>query len=199
MPQRPNPADRAIFVEFFDVAVDDVEASAAQGIPVKKDRTFIRMVLDQFNTPEYQIKNPKESEYPRRFPDSWLMYQAKKTDQKVGTSLKALPWMTPAQIKNYENSDIWSVEQLAASSDQRVNKIMGGLDDRKKAKAFLEESKDTYQAEQLQKKFEAAQAQLDGQNDKIETLMKQNAELLKKLTSNEETTSKGKTKNEKDS
>lgn len=180
LPKRPNKEDEALFVEFYDEAVLDPVATSLAGVKQYKDKTYIRIQTDSYNTleiPERHSEDLLEYSDRRRFPDSYALYQSKNSEQRIGTPLSLLPGMTPAKIKNYENADIYSLEQIASSPDQRITKFMGGYDDKKQAIKYLEEAKEKHSVEMVEKKFEASQAQLDAQAEQI----KEQKELIEKL------------------
>lgn len=167
LPSRPNPEDNGLFVEFFDESVEDPEASKLAGAKQWKDKTYVRIVVDAFSTLEVPVRHSDEYSDINRFPDAYKIYEMKKTDERVGTPLKYLPGITPAKIKNYEAGDIYSVEQLASLPDNRVSKFMGGLEDRKAAVKFCAEAKESFKTAEVEKKFEAAQAQMDSYVQKL--------------------------------
>lgn len=179
LPRRPDPYDQALFVEFHDVAVEDPEASKIAGIKQYKDVPYCKIVVDPFTTNDDPVKDTEEYSDITRFPDAWEIYKAKRSGERIGTPLKLLTGMTPAKIKNYENADIYSVEQLSHQSDQTISKFMGGLADRKEAIKYLENAKSAYSAAESDKKFEAIQVQLDAQAEALAAKDKIIADLLK--------------------
>ena len=179
LPRRPDPSDQALFVEFHDVAVKDPIATKLAGLDQYKDVTYCKIVLDPFTTNDGPVKDSEEYSDIQRFPDAYEIYKAKRTGERIGTPLKLLTGMTPAKIKNYENADIYSVEQLSLQPDQTISKFMGGLADRKEALKYLENAKAAYSTAESDKKFEAIQVQLDAQADALAEKDRLIAELLK--------------------
>jgi hypothetical protein len=167
LPRRPDPRDNSLFVEFRDEARPNPKAAFDPNAPKYIDIPYIKITTDSFSVLEVPVRDTAEYSDIRRFPDAWEMYLAKKKGERIGTPLKVLDNMTPAQIKNYEASDIYSVEQLAQSSDAMVTKVMGGLADRKKAIAFLEGSDKRFAEAEMNRKFEAIQLQLDAQAEAL--------------------------------
>lgn len=167
LPSRPDPKDRALFVEFHDVAVDNPAITLDPSAPRYIDVPFVKITIDAFNVLEIKARDNEEYSDIKRFPDAWELYLAKKKGERIGTPLKFLDGMTPAQIKNYEMLDIYSVEQLSTSSDNILSKIMGGLADRKKAVSYLEISQGKAKDDALASKFEAIQLQLDAQAEAL--------------------------------
>jgi len=163
LPSRPDPKDRALFVEFTDVAVENPAAKLDPEAPKFIDVPFVKITVDAFTVVEQKARETEEYSDRKRFPDAWELYLAKKKGERIGTPMKFLDGMTPAQIKNYEMLDIYSVEQLSTSSDNLLSKVMGGLADRKKAISYLEISQGKAKDDALASKFEAIQMQLDAQ------------------------------------
>lgn len=177
--KRPDPYDQALFVEFHDEAKPNPKAGLDPEAPAFIDVPYVRITVDPFTVNDAPVRDDEEYSDIRRFPDAYEIYRAKRTGERVGTPLKMMTGMTPAKIKNYEQMDIYSVEQLSLQADQTVSKIMGGLADRKEAIKFLELTKDDAKNAQLEKKFEAIQVQLDSQKDALEEKDRIIAELLK--------------------
>lgn len=177
--KRPDPADQALFVEFHDEAKFDPEATKLVGMDQFKDVLYCKVVVDPFTVNDCPARDDEEYSDIKRFPDAYEIYKSKKTGERVGTPLKFMTSMTPAKIRNYENADIYSIEQLAHQPDQTISKHMGGLADRKAALLYIDQAKDDYKNSVMEKKFEAIQAQLDTQKDELEEKNKIIADLMK--------------------
>lgn len=177
--RRPDPRDQALFVEFHDEAKPNPRATLDPEAPAFIDVPYVRITVDPFTVNDTPVRDDEEYSDIKRFPDAYEIYRAKRTGERVGTPLKMMTGMTPAKIKNYENLDIYSVEQLSLQADQTVSKIMGGLADRKEALKYLEETKEDFKTAQLEKKFEAIQVQLDAQKDALDEKDRIIAELMK--------------------
>lgn len=197
--KRPDPSDQALFVEFHDEPKIDPVATKAAGMDQYKDVVYCKIVVDPFTVNDGPVKDSPEYSDIKRFPDAWELFKAKKNGERIGTPLKLLTGMTPAKLKNYENADIYSVEQLATSADQTVTKFMGGLADRKEAIKHLEAAKESYKEAEIRRMLEmskvsqAAQDEKIAEQDKIiKSLMAQMAESTKPKS----VTGKGKTNEE---
>lgn len=178
--RRPDPSDQALFVEFHDVAEKNPKYTPDGNEPLYIDVPYVKIVVDSFTTNDFPVRDGEEYSDIKRFPDAWELYKAKRNGERVGTPLKLLTGMTPAKEKNYEQMDIYSVEQLAQQPDQTISKLMGGLADRKEAIKFIESAKQSYTTAETDRKFEAFQAQFDAQKDMLAEKDRQIAELLKK-------------------
>lgn len=173
LPRRPNPSDNALFVEFFD----------GEYGPNRVPMPFVKIVVDGFTESCFPIKNELESQYVSRFPDAWKIYKEKATEQKVGIPLIEMPKFTPTRVKAYAMQDIFSVEQLVACSDARLERIMGGRADRKAAVEFLEKrtkEKESEKTNALSAQMEAQAKQIAEQQAMIEKLMAAQAKTDKK-------------------
>lgn len=167
LPSRPDPRDRSLFVEFRDEAVANPKAKLDPEAPKFIDIPYVKITTDAFSVLDIPVRDNEEYSDIKRFPDAWELYKAKKTGERIGTPLKHIDGMTPAQIKNYESMDIYSVEQLATSSDASISKIMGGLQDRKNAAEYLKKSEKDVAKADMERKFEAIQVQLDAQAEAL--------------------------------
>lgn len=163
--------NKAIFATFFKHAEKLNFASEQAGRDIFEERDFIKIV----------IAGDKHSEVVReatdadkdRFHEVWSRYQAKADAraQIVGTLLEAAPFVSVAQRMEMESLNIFTVEQLAALSDQSKQRLgMGASVLVAKAQAFLKVAEDTSYATRLA-------AQDERQKDEIAALKEQIKEL----------------------
>lgn len=178
LPRRPNPSDNALFVEFFDGEY------GAKRVPMP----FVKIVVDGFTESCFPIKDVADSEFVRRFPDAWKMYKEKATEQKIGIPLIEMPGFTPTRVKAYAMQDIFSVEQLVACSDARLERIMGGRADRKAATEFLElrnKEAESNKHNKITEQLEAQSKQIAEQAAMIEKLLAKDKKEPKKSETKE--------------
>jgi len=169
---RPNRADNALYVEFFDGEYGEE----------RKPMPYIRIVVDGFTESCFPIKVVEGNEFLRRFPDAWEVYKEKATEKKTGTPLIEMPNFTTVRVKTYANQDIFSVEQLAASSDARLERVMGGKSDRILAVEFLEKKAKDAENEKhlgLQAQMESQAKQIAEQQKMIDKLQLQSKQSSK--------------------
>jgi hypothetical protein len=102
-------------------------------------------------------------DHKKRFPIAWATFQNDKSAQVEahGTLLKDWSLLTAAQASELKHFKFYTVEQIAAASDQQIQGIgmvvgMSGFSFRDKAIAFLAQAKDSsvvmHQADELRKR-----------------------------------------------
>lgn len=151
--QNPDAADRSLHVEFgYDEMIDDrashgweetrpdgsVVKHPGAGRPIFKsvEMCEIRVPGDKDNIVRDRVARMRPD--PRqRFPVQYAKFKAGESSQIVGTLLREWGLITTAEAKTYEAVGIFTVEQLAALSDQNAQQFRGSLVDRQRASDFL--------------------------------------------------------------
>lgn len=146
-------------LRFFIDPIQNKGRSEKEGRPMYDNIEFV-----EINVPgsrDTHVKKVDASVIERFGPqyEKWKKTQEQPTD---GTPLTMVPFLNPAQIKEFAAININTLEQLAELSDATVQKIgMGGADLRKKAQTYMSAGKDT--AEVLGQREEIKRLQLDNQ------------------------------------
>ena len=161
-----NP-DAALWVKFYTTSVKNEHRSAAEGHPCFDDKIYISII-----TPGQadKIERPIKDSDKQRFVKQWLNFQAGASEKIEGTPVVEWPQVTRAQADELKYLGVHSVEQLAAASDGQVQKLMGGVSLREKAKAFLAIAKNTAEGQRIA-------AENKNLRDEIEALKAQVAQL----------------------
>lgn len=175
------------YVVFEAQAVEDREASIEAGFPKFKDVDFAiitphgskdripRVVSEWFEQREIDVKGG-------RFPAAWLTaykqaYAAWKAGREVplsGTPLSSWPGLTPAQLKNLNECNIRTVEEVAAMNEEMVSRVgMGSRALSNRARDWLETIK-----------------AVGGSAEQISALKAENADLKEQLKTLAETVRK---------
>lgn len=171
-------ADSRLAVRFYQKEVKHEFQSQQEGRPIFYMADFIRIeVPGDRNT---IIDTFVNDNHKHRFPIQWAQYQNEKRDggesEVQGTLLRDWPIITSAQAQEFKHFKFYTVEQIAAASDDQIQKIgmLAGMSPyslREKAQAYLSNAKDSAlvqsQADELRKR-----------DAEIEALKQQMAELM---------------------
>ncbi len=172
-----NP-DARLAVKFYQKEVKHEFNSQQEGRPIFYMADFIRIeVPGDRNT---IIDTFVNEGHKQRFPIQWAQYQNTKAEggsnDVQGTLLRDWPIITSAQAQEFKHFKFYTVEQIAAASDDQIQKIgmLAGMSPyslRDKAKAYLSNAKDSAlvqsQADELRKR-----------DTEIEALKNQMSELM---------------------
>lgn len=141
--------------------------SEQEGRPIYEDREFIRIVIPGNRGSEiYREVTAKDRE---EYAEEYKRFKSgiEGDGQISGTPLSAWPAMTPAMIREFSAMNIKTVENLSMLSDTSMQNFMGARDWVLKAKAYLEQAKDSaavqkYAAEnaELRRDMEILKAQM---------------------------------------
>lgn len=163
-----NIGDSGLYVEFYvrDPEPDPL-ASKDAGYEVYSEKEWIKIVID----PRSIIDRPVKEEDKDRFYEQYRRFHAKASSQVIGIPLTKAPFLPKPRAVMYERNDIYTVEQLAESTDNRLESLgMGTKDDREKAKKYLAERRLKDPVDNLQKKnaeLEARLKLLEEENSKL--------------------------------
>ena len=160
-----------ILAMFFTDAVRLNFASEQAGRDIFEDREHVKIVIagDKHSEVVREATDgdrERFSEVYRRFRD-----KATEREQIVGTILDAAPFLSPAQRKEMEAMNIFTVEQLAALSDTAKQKVGMGVNELvAKATAFLKVAADTSHATALAAQVERQDAEIAALKEQIKDL-----------------------------
>lgn len=167
--------DSRLAVRFYQRELENRFKSEQEGRPIYEMRDFVRIevpgdrnsIIDTLVNKDHQL----------RFPLQWARYQNDKRDSGSedvqGTMVKDWSLLTSAQAAELRHFQFYTVEQIAAASDENIQHIgmaagMSPYALREKAKAYLRSAKDSSvvqaQAEELRKRDEelaAMRAQIE--------------------------------------
>ena len=159
--------DEMLSVEFTDYAAVDLWASAEKGHKVlKKECPFIRISVPG-QADKLDIFRPAEGADVKRFPKQWMYYQMQTgkiamADDVVGWKLKDWDELNDEQIRHLNHLRFYTVEQLAAASDQQVAGIgLGAQGLKARAIRALEAKNASVAAGEIAKRDEQIKAQAE--------------------------------------
>jgi hypothetical protein len=171
--------DSRLAVRFYAHEMINHYQSNIDGRPISYMADFVRIeVPGDRNT---IIDTFVNEDHKRRFPLQWAQYLNEKAEGKIsddvqGTILRDWQILTPAIANELKHFKFYTVEQIASASDEQIQVLgmIAGMSPfalRDKAKAFINQAKDSsfvqLQAEELSKR-----------DAEIDLLKKQMAELI---------------------
>lgn len=138
----------AIAVGFGMVPFEDKRASAKAGYPVFTEHEFVSLrVPGDKNTHSLRFSTDKDR---KRFPRAYAAFKERATVPIQGMPIEEWPQITRAQALTLKAMHIHTVESLAEVHDGHIDKLgQNGRELRVKAKAFLEQAKDTAAAQKI--------------------------------------------------
>lgn len=161
--------DDKLHVSFYAKAVINPIKSQAAGRPVYDQKDYIKIFMP--GTQLSSIDAPMtDGNYMQRFGDKYRKWKETQENIMAGTPLMAFPQLfgNVALIAELNAMHIHTVEQLADLPDIATQKIMGGLELRKRAGEYLASSK-----------AGAEDAEKAAMKAELEALKAQMAELMK--------------------
>ena len=177
----------ALAVRFYSKELQNDFLTNKEGRPISYMADFVRIEIpgNQLSI----IDTFVNSTHKTQFPQQWAMYLNEKADGNhnpdnvQGTLLRDWPILNAAQATELKHFKFYTVEQVANASDQQLMSIgmtagMSPLALRDKAKAFLENAKDSSfaqkQAEELNLRDQQI-ADLKSQMERMAKLMEEKA------------------------
>jgi hypothetical protein len=130
-------ADKNLHVRFYMKARLNPDKSAEANRAIYEDTEYVEIMIpgDKHNI----IQRPVWSQDIQRFSGLYEKFK-KGVDQIIGTPLKAVPFLSEAQVEEFAFFGIRTVEQLANLNDSIAGKFMGSQEFKSKAKAWLTQS-----------------------------------------------------------
>lgn len=154
-----SEADRRLFVTFFKDAIKNVTASVEAGRPIFEERDFIRIVTP--GSRDSVVARVREGDqYTMRFPTQWARYKQNLDQAVSGTPLSQVPWMSVAQVAEFNAVGCKTVEQLVGMSDAMASRFMGFHGVKNRLQAYLDAAKDAAPALKLQAELEKRDDQI---------------------------------------
>jgi hypothetical protein len=160
------------YVKFSLEAEECPEESTKQGRPiyVEKEYIFIQVPGDKDNTVHRPIRSGDKQKYARQYE----AFKAGLEAPLTGTPLDKLPFMTKAQVMEFNSVGLKTAEQVRDMSDVLGQKFMAIHSIKKRIADFLEAAAGNAPNEQLQ-------AELKKRDDTIAMLQQTIDELAKKF------------------
>ena len=155
--QLENPDGNAIFVEFYDRAVYDKEASEEAGHPVYKNTLFVKKHKDSLSV----YDNRAEQVDIHGYPSAYKRYVNDTERRKGGVPVGMLPGIDPATREMLEDAGVYTVELLCELDDSIAKNY--NVDGWKRT--ALEYMSRCDRLKELEAENEALKKQLESKND----------------------------------
>lgn len=171
-PQAVN-ADANLHVTFYKEPVLKEFESEQQGRPIYEERLLVKIHPpgEMFNI---VVREATQWDF-RRFPAQYAAYLNSEQHEVHGTPVDQWPALNRAQVEELKGVKFYTVEQLAAASDQQLASIgMGGMGLRSKAQAYLAAAKDTALVQRQA-------AELERRDNEIAELKRQMAQIAAQM------------------
>lgn len=165
--------DNRLHVRFYMKPRLNEHKSAEANRAIYEDTEYVEIMIpgDKHNI----VQRPVWEQDIHRFPVHYDKFK-KGLAQVVGTPLKAVPFLTEAQVEEYAFFNIRTVEQLAEANDGIIQRFMGGLEMKTRAKAWIDK----------ERSGETLQNRISAQDEEIALLKTQLAQLLAAKEAKEE-------------
>lgn len=157
--------DKGVFARFFDKWVKTGNMKE-NGLPEFIQRTYVEIKIRGSYDVATRAADDKDKV---RFPREYQSYLLKKEKTKDGTPLTQFAFLTAPQIETCDLRGIYTVEGLAALSDEQAQSL--NLKDEKDiAVKFIEASKNNMALAEYKKENEALKEQIAALKEEIKAL-----------------------------
>lgn len=137
----------SMLVFFHTVQVKNNFETEKQKRPVFMPKVFIKKVVPGDN--RLVIDRPMRMTDMDEFPVEWARFEQKKAAMVPGTPIDAWQILTDTQKAEFKALNIFTVDQFANLPDSAGEKVMGFIDLRTKARAFIMGAKDSELSDKL--------------------------------------------------
>ena len=171
----------ALAVRFYSKEVQNDFLTNKEGRPISFMADFVRIEIpgNQTSIIDTFVNNT----HKQRFPTQWAIYLNEKADGNnnpdnvQGTLLRDWPILNASQATELKHFKFYTVEQIANASDQQIMAIgmtagMSPLALRDKAKAFLENAKDSSFAQKQAEEIKLREQEIADLKDQMARLAK---------------------------
>lgn len=166
---KPNDADRSLYVRFGLHPHPNTERSALEGRPIFDDREYIMIMVP--GDKESVVHRPVWEQDKRRFAQQYAAFKNSQSQEAAsGTPLKLMPWLTVGQIKELEYFNCTTVEHLALMPDSTAQKFMQINKYKQLAKDYLKAAEEAAPLVSMRAELDARDSQLEAANRQIQEL-----------------------------
>lgn len=165
--ERPVLNNHKTKARAMELGIDPDEAESK--CPIYEPKTFITILIPSDNTLriEREVKGPEKKQYPVE----WARWQQTKQNRMPGIPLEQWPALSDTQRVTFRAMNIFTVDQMANLDDAGVARIMGGVELRRRAQAYIEQGKDVELLTQVRKEAADVQATMQKQIDELRALL----------------------------
>lgn len=158
--------ERNVAARFYDKAVK-TDKVAANGMPIFKNITYVEIRLKDNSTEVFN--QPATEEKIKRFPREYALYKMAKEKIKDGTPLEQFAFLTAAEIETCKSRGLFTVEDLAALSKEKVQ-FLGLENEHNLAQKFVENAQNNKMVAEMAAKEKEYQRQIADLEDKVRNL-----------------------------
>lgn len=163
-----SEADKKLLVAFYK-GIDKNEAKSIEaGRPIFDEMDLIKILTPGSRDSFVGLAT---EQYQQRFPQQWARYKAGQAQDVSGTPLNLLPWLSMAQVAEFEAVGCKTVEQLAGMADNVGHKFMGYHAFKQKAQEYLDAAKGNAPIMKMQAELEKRDEQIAELNAKLDALV----------------------------
>lgn len=159
-------SDAALQVRFHMESRLDNVATSETGEPVWKNVEYVEIHVpgDNTNIPYRPVEEKDRKRFAKQY-EAWTRGHGEVTD---GQPLKMWPAITPAEVSMLAHARVYTVEQLAAVSDENASRIGPILALRDRARRHLEQSRMQAPVERLNAKLEEQQGEISSLKEELQ-------------------------------
>lgn len=139
--------DANLWVKFYTTSVQNNFRTEKEGHPCFDEKVYISIISP--GDPNNKVDRPAKDADKERFHRQWANFERGQSEKVEGMPIEQWPMLNRAQADELKYLGVRSVEQLVAASDLQLQKIMGGVSLREKAKVFLAVAKDTAEVQRV--------------------------------------------------
>lgn len=165
--------DKGLLVEFVDDAVEQPFETEKAGRAIFKSVAFLSIIYPGDKTK--RTYRPATDTDKQRFASQWAFFEKGMTAEQKGTPITQWNYLSKSQALELKHMGFWTVELLAASSDQQISSFMGGMGLRKQAQEFLKSAEGNSSITALVAENEQLKGKMDVMQEQIAALIAQNA------------------------
>lgn len=166
--------DSKLYVQFYKRAVFNKMKADEAGRPIYDEFDYVKIIIPGDRTGN--VDTEVNAEYKARFAEKWAKYQANQQEAVSGTPLETWPAMTVGTVAEMKALGIYTVEQLAALSDQQGMNIQGFNRLRLRAQAFLDAAAGDANNSKLASELEKRDNDISALRAQLEELLAERAE-----------------------
>jgi len=160
-----------VWVKFEKRAVHMTFKSEQEGRPIYEDRDFVS--IRNPGSMDNVVREAREAD-KEKYATQWARYVANQEQVQDGTPIEEWPALTASQREELKYLKVCTVEAIAGLSDAQAQRLGAGyMSLREKAKAYLDNAKDSAAAQRLAADNEALRNELKDLRDVVAQLQAQ--------------------------
>lgn len=167
-----SEADKKLMVVFYKDVVKNELKSTEAGRPIFDEVDLVKIITP--GSRDTFVGDATEA-YQQRFPQQWARFKTGKEQKMAGTPLSQLPWLSLAQIAEFQALGCYTVEQLVGMPDNVSHRFMGYHAIKQRAQTYLDAAKEAAPSLKLQAELQKRDDEIKELRGMIETMKATNA------------------------